>query len=101
MSVEGKIEYDGEVWNYVYINPDGILGPEDRRDLLWNVVDMKKRGVDSRELRGEYYEGKLKMGKKSLLGSFFGTRVDGFVESNKGKSKLSILLIDPVKWWDN
>ncbi len=101
MESTGKLTYEGEVWKYVYLNPDGLLSQEDHEHLLWHAIDMEKTQRDQMDLKGDNYEGRLERKDRTCLGHFAGRRFDATVETNQGKSKLSVLMMEPVKWWEN
>ncbi len=96
MSITCKLIYKGKVWEYIYLNPNGTLNEEDREILIWNMIDMHTRGKGKRDVKGENYKAEIKRGKYATLESFAGQSFDIILETNKGKSKMSTLLIDRV-----
>lgn len=101
MTATNKLTYGEEVWEYVYFKADGLLSQEDHEHLLWHAIDMEKKQRDKMNLKGEDYEGQIERKDKTCLGHFAGRRFDATVETNRGKSRLSVLMIEPVRWWDN
>ena len=94
MRVETKIAYEDEVWECVYLRGELRMGEETRDELLWNVVDMYKKGREKRKLDIDGFEGSLKeIGRRQLV-SFSGTHylIEGDFEL--GKLEIGVLLLD-------
>lgn len=96
-----QINYEGEVWNYVFSDPDGCLSESDRKVLVWDAVDVYRTNRRRKSVRGDDFEGELRDTKQEgRLGSFFGRLIEGFIETDKGKNNVGLILWSyaPVEW---
>jgi len=97
MSYLSFVPYNGEVWSYVFVNPD-IFGVsnQDRSHLVWNMIDLHKKHEDSRDVKGEDYEGRITKEKSAVMGSLCGALFGAELDTPKGKRKPKIMLLDKV-----
>ena len=94
MFCTNKVVYQGKVWEYVYLETDTTIPEPDREHFAWNVIDMNFKEQDTRKLKGEKYEGRVKKGKFTGFGTFYGQQFLADIETDRGKSKLSLILLD-------
>ena len=88
-----QLYYKGQTWYYGFSEPDGILSHADRELLLWNAIDLYMTKKTRRNIKGEEFEGRLVDTKQSgRCGAFYGRRIGGIIETDKGKGKFEILL---------
>ena len=87
------LEVDGEVWNYAFIQPDACLSWTDREHLLAETIRLNRDGGKTRKVEGEAFEGRIKAGKYGVIGPFAGRCYDVEIETDKGKRRPSILVI--------
>jgi len=98
--VLGKVNYDGMVWNYLWIKP--CLEEKDREHLIWNALDMERKEENKRNVQGEGYEGRILRKGRELFVNYFGIRFDCSIDvENIGRKDLAFLMIEPVNYKDN
>lgn len=93
-----RLQVDEEIGYYMYANPDGCLSEEDRNHFLTEIVRMDKNGEKHKEIKGKDYEAIISLGKYNLIGYFGGMEYNTKLETNRGKTKCSVLvarLFDP------
>jgi len=89
-----NVNYEGEIWSYQFINPDGCLNREDRERLIYDSMKVFKEKLKRFETKGENYEGVLRNeGRDELRGNVITRTIDGTIETNGGKKDLSILVL--------
>ena len=96
MNFCSEIEYDNRVWGYIWVNPALGLEESIKNDLAWQIIDMYHGGDDIRHIEKENYGAKIvKKGRKNL-GMFIGDYFNAEFETDKLKSRLSIILLDVI-----
>lgn len=91
-----RLDVDGEIWRYAFVQPDGCLSWGDREHLLRETVRLYKKGDEKSDVRGESFEGRLKRGKFYSFGVCAGREYSAELETNKGKRYASILIAKTV-----
>jgi len=96
MTICSTIEYKDKIWGYVWFNSAPGLEEEIIDDIMFNMVEMYHDGDDIRTVKKNNYDALIFKRKSQSLGMFVGTHFDSEFETEKLKSKLSILLIDSI-----
>ena len=97
IGIFGDFEYKGYIWRSVFLTTDSAMSEDDRFKIRMQIADMYLNKKDKVKVRGEDYEGYITTNNKShLLGSFYGQQFNATIETNHGKSKLSLIVMEPV-----
>ncbi len=91
-----RLEVDGELWHYAFVQPDGCLSGEDREHLLSESVRAYRNGEKRRNIRGKEFEGMVVSGEFYTLGACSGRLYEAEFETPKGKRKASIIFAEPI-----
>jgi hypothetical protein len=93
----GDFKYRGYIWRSVFLETDSSMAEEDRFRIRMQIADMYLDKKSEKKIKGEDYEGRITTNNKSyLLGGFWGQEFDVILETNHGKSKLSLLVAELV-----
>ncbi len=93
----GDFEYRGHTWRSVFLKTDSLIAEEDRFRIRRQIADMYLDKKSKKRIKGDSYEGGIITNNKSyLLEGFWGQEFDVILETNHGKSKLSLLVAEPV-----
>ena len=87
-----RLEIDGTLCDYAFIEADGCLSDADREHFVTETIRMHKKGRSRVELKGEDYEAIVTRGKYAVMGQFGGTAYAADLETNFGKRHASILI---------
>jgi len=97
MSCFNFVPYNGEIWNYVFVNPDAFgINDKDRSHLVWNMIDLYKKHEEKRDVKGEDYEGRITKENSAVMGGLCGTVFGAELNTPKGKRKPKIMLLNKV-----
>ncbi len=88
---------DARRWDYKFYEIATGLKLEDRLKVVGEAIDMYLSKDKERSLKGERYEGRLYQDGSGVLGGFAGTIYRAELETNKGKQKMSFLIIEKIK----
>ena len=88
------IDYEEERWNYICLEGAPELDQESTERIMWNIVDMYKKGKTQRGIVHKGFDGDIEVRGRKGLGCFFGTNYLINIVSNGGRSKLSVILLD-------
>ena len=95
-----RIEHRGHILEYCFLLTDSAVAEEDRERLITQTFDAYLDKKKSMKIKGKSYEGRITTNSKYyVLGSFGGQQFDIFLETDRGKRRLSCLvakLIDPT-----
>jgi hypothetical protein len=95
--IYGAFEYRGYIWRSTFLTTDSLMTEEDRLNLRMQIADMYIDKEDELNVEGDSYEGRITTDNKSyLLEGFWGQEFKAELETNHGKSKLSLLVAEPV-----
>lgn len=94
MRPETLVNYDDETWQYVYVNGDSRIREGVRRRIMWNMIDMYKKGTSERRLKSQTMEGVIKIKGRRAHGDFSGTYFIMEGEFEKRRLNLGVLLLD-------
>ena len=94
MRPETLVSYEDETWECIYVNGNSKIEGETRRRILWNMIDMYKKGNTKRRIRAQTVEGIIELRGRKAHGSYSGTyfAMDGQFEA--GRIDLGVLLLD-------
>jgi len=93
----GVFKHRGPTWRTAFLKTDSAMSEEDRLKIRIQMADMFVDKKDRIKVKGDGYEGVIKTdGKYVMLGAFGGIQVDGELETNHGKRKLSVILAEPI-----
>ena len=53
MRLTNSLDYEGETWKYVSLDFDPRMSEELKNEIVWNTIDMHKKGHDIRSVRRE------------------------------------------------
>ncbi|MFA7707556.1 MAG: hypothetical protein WCX73_01275 [Candidatus Pacearchaeota archaeon] len=89
----GEFSYRGKTWGSVFLSTDSRMNEEDRMRFRIQIADMYLDKKDKSNVRGKGYEGMITTnGKSYLIGGFYGQAFDVRLETDHGKSNLSLLV---------
>jgi hypothetical protein len=78
------------------------MSEQDRFKIRTQIVDMYIDKKTRMKIKGDNYEGQITTDNKYfLLNGFGGQKFDITLETNHGKSKLSLLVAEPIDPLDN
>jgi hypothetical protein len=96
-NVFGDFKYKGYIWRSTFLETDSLMSEEDRLRIRTQIADMYLDGKDKANIKGDDYEGRITTNNKSyLVGSLWGQEFEAVLETNHGKSKLSLLVAEPI-----
>jgi len=97
MPYQNFVPYKEEIWSYVFMKPDMFgVSDKDRNHIMWNIVDLHKKDEDSRDIRGDNYEGRITREKSTAMGGLCGTVFEAELETPKGKRKPSVMILSKI-----
>jgi len=95
--VFGEFKYRGYSWRSAFLKTDSLMTEEDMLRIRTQIADMYLDEKTKMNIKGDTYEGRITTNNDSyLLGGFWGQEFDVILETNHGKSKLALLVAEPV-----
>lgn len=92
-----SLRVEDEVWNYAYLRPVPGMRGDDVDDFVMECIELYKEGKGSRMIKGESYEGRIKMGKHGVLVDIAGTSIEATLETDCGKFDATALIIQSIR----
>lgn len=93
----GDFEHRGYIWRSAFLKTDSLMTEKDRLRIRTQIADMYLDKRSKKKIKGDDYEGRITTNNKSyLLEGFWGQEFEVILETNHGKSKLSLLVAEPI-----
>ena len=93
--IEKTIEYENQVWEYIFLDPAPMTKTQER-EVIYQVVVMHNNKERKKSIRGTSYEGLInKIGFAQLVG-YYGTQYNICldIEGQRKPLKIKILMND-------
>ena len=96
MRFHNTIDYYGQEFRYVWVNPNPGMESDVVENVLWNIADMHYDEVQRRKLNEDSFEATIDVRGERCWGMFSGKYFTASVESQCGRSDLGVILTDVV-----
>jgi hypothetical protein len=88
-------EIEGKQWRWIYLDIPAGLSEADCDSVAEQAIYMHVKKKKSMRVKGEGYEGVMNRLGHGVIGSFVGTELEARLETDAGKTHMSILA-EPV-----